>query len=192
MGCQLTGTRPSDRSFSWSALTLWRMHLLRAGVSGAVALVFMTTVASAQPPTLASPDGRKQVRAVRTDGPITVDGILDEAVWAQAPAAADFIQADPSEGQPATEATEVRIAFDEENLYIAAVCRDSQPSAIVVNDIRKDFADREQDTFEVLLDTFADRRNGFVFVTNAKAQGPTRRWRARGAKSIPTGMRCGG
>ena len=149
-------------------LTLCRMHFLRAGVSGALAFVFMAAVASAQPPTLASPDGRKQVTAVRTDGPITIDGVLDEAVWTQAPPAADFIQADPSEGQPASEATEVRIAFDEENLYIAALCRDSQPSGIVVNDIRKDFADREQDTFEVLLDTFADRRNGFVFVTNAE------------------------
>jgi hypothetical protein len=144
------------------------MHSLRAGASGAVAILFVASVAFAQPPTLASPDGRKQVTAVRTDQSITIDGILDEAVWAQALPAADFIQADPSEGQPASEATEVRIAFDDENLYIGAICRDSQPSAIVVNDIRKDFADREQDTFEVLLDTFADRRNGFVFVTNAE------------------------
>ena len=64
--------------------------------------------------------------------------------------------------------TEVRVAFDDDYLYIAALCRDSDPSGIVVNEIRKDFAGREQDTFEVLLDTFADRRNGFVFATNAE------------------------
>ena len=49
----------------------------------------------------------------------------------------------------------------------AALCHDSDPAHIVVNDIRKDFAGAEQDIFEVLLDTFEDRRNGFVFATNA-------------------------
>jgi hypothetical protein len=44
---------------------------------------------------------------------------------------------------------------------------DSHPAGVVVNELRKDFAGRDQDTFEVLLDTFSDRRNGFVFTTNA-------------------------
>jgi hypothetical protein len=139
----------------------------RAVVSS-IALLLIATAAAAQSVAVPSSDHRKQVTAVRADRPITVDGILDEAVWSQAVPAVDFIQAEPIEGQPATEATEVRVAFDDDHLYIAAVCRDSEPSGIVVNDIRKDFADREQDTFEVLLDTFADRRNGFVFVTNAQ------------------------
>lgn len=123
---------------------------------------------NAQTLTVPSPAGRRQMTAVRADGPMTIDGVLDEPVWSQAPPATDFIQSDPAEGQPATEATEVRVAYDEDYLYIAAFCRDSDPAAIVVNDIRKDFAGRDQDTFEVLLDTFADRRNGFVFVTNAE------------------------
>jgi hypothetical protein len=58
------------------------------------------------------------------------------------------------------------VAFDREALYIAVYCRDSDPAALIVNDIRKDFPQGEQDSFEVLLDTFADRRNGFVFITN--------------------------
>lgn len=106
--------------------------------------------------------------AIRADGPMIIDGVLDEPVWSQAAPATGFIQSDPAEGQPATEATEVRVAFDDDYLYIAAFCRDGDPAGIVVNDIRKDFAGRDQDTFEVLLDTFADRRNGFVFVTNAE------------------------
>ncbi len=106
--------------------------------------------------------------AVRTTGTIVIDGVFDEPVWAQAAPAAGFVQAEPAEGQPATEDTEVRVAFDADNLYIAVHCKDTDPSAIVVNDIHKDFTSRDQDLFEVLLDTFADRRNGFVFVTNAE------------------------
>jgi Domain of unknown function (DUF5916)/Carbohydrate family 9 binding domain-like len=137
--------------------------------SPAFLLLFVAAVSgTGQSLTLTSPDGRRQVGAVRADAPVNVDGVLDEPVWTRAVPATDFVQADPSEGQPATEITEVRVAFDDENLYIAAVCRDSAPAGIVVNDIRKDFTGRDQDTFEVLLDTFADRRNGFVFVTNAE------------------------
>src|SRR5436190_1590538 len=95
--------------------------------------------------------------------PITIDGALDEEVWTRAMPATGFIQADPQEGQPASELTEVRVAYDADYLYIGALCRDSNPAGIVVNELRKDFAGRDQDTFEVLLDTFADRRNGFVF-----------------------------
>jgi uncharacterized protein DUF5916/cellulose/xylan binding protein with CBM9 domain len=117
---------------------------------------------------LQSPDGRRLVTAVETRTPITLDGALDEAVWHAAEPAADFVQAEPHEGQPATDPTDVRIAFDGEALYIGVICHDAQPASLIVNDIRKDFTTGEQDSFEVILDTFADRRNGFVFATNAK------------------------
>ena len=117
---------------------------------------------------ISSPDGRKQVTVVRTAVPITLDGVLDEQVWTQAAPATGFIQADPLEGQPASEDTEVRLAYDADYLYIGVVCHDTAPGSIVVNEIRKDFAGGNQDTFEVLLDTFGDHRNGFVFSTNAK------------------------
>jgi RluA family pseudouridine synthase len=132
----------------------------------AMLLMLLARPALAQS-TLLSPDGRKQMEAIQTTSPIVIDGALDEEVWVRAIPATDFIQSDPQEGQPATELTEVRIAYDAEYLYIAALCRDSDPGGIVVNEIRKDFAGRDQDTFEVLLDTFSDRRNGFVFATNA-------------------------
>jgi hypothetical protein len=116
---------------------------------------------------LESPDGRRVVGAAEARAPITLDGALDEEVWRTAVPAGDFVQAEPHEGQPATELTDVRLAFDRQALYIGVVCHDSDASGVIVNDIRKDFVAGEQDTFEVILDTFADRRNGFVFVTNA-------------------------
>ncbi len=122
--------------------------------------------ASGQPLSVSSSDGRRTLSAVRAPAPVVIDGVLDDAVWQTAPAADHFVQSDPREGQPATEATEVYVAFDDEYLYIAARLHDTDPAGIVVNDIRKDFAGAEQDTFEVLLDTFADWRNGFIFATN--------------------------
>jgi hypothetical protein len=113
-----------------------------------------------------SPDGRRIVGAAEARAPITLDGALDEEVWRTAQPAGDFVQAEPNEGQAATELTDVRIAYDHDALYIGVVCHDSMPSALIINDIRKDFAAGEQDSFEVILDTFADRRNGFVFVVN--------------------------
>src|SRR3954466_2748882 len=116
--------------------------------------------------TLQSPDGRRIVTAVESRAPIVLDGALDEEVWRAGQPADGFIQAEPHEGQPATELTEARLALDRGALYIGALCRDTGPSGIIVSDIRKDFVAGEQDTFEVILDTFADRRNGFVFVVN--------------------------
>jgi hypothetical protein len=116
---------------------------------------------------LQSPDGRRRVGAVESRVPITLDGALDEEVWRAAPPADGFIQAEPREGDAATEETEVRVAFDRDALYLGVVCHDATPAGLIVNDIRKDFVAGEQDSFEVILDTFADRRNGFVFVVNA-------------------------
>jgi uncharacterized protein DUF5916/cellulose/xylan binding protein with CBM9 domain len=137
-------------------------------LSGVFALTLLVgPAAAAADLTFQSPDGRRTVTAVEARTPMTLDGALDEEVWRQAVAAAEFVQAEPHEGQPSTELTEVRIAFDRDALYIGVICHDTDPAGVIVNDIRKDFVAGEQDTFEVILDTFADRRNGFVFVTNA-------------------------
>ncbi len=113
-------------------------------------------------------DSRPAIVAVRATSPVHVDGIFDEPFWTLARAVTGFVQSEPREGQPATERTEVRVAYDADNLYIAAYMHDTEPNAVVVNEIRKDFKAEDQDTFELLLDTFTDRRNGYVFMTNAE------------------------
>jgi hypothetical protein len=130
-------------------------------------LLLGPVVAAASDLPLQSPDGRRTVGAVESRAPIVLDGRLDEDAWLAATPASDFVQAEPREGQPATERTDVRILFDRDALYIGVICHDTDPAGIIVNDIRKDFVAGEQDTFEVILDTFADRRNGFVFAINA-------------------------
>ncbi|HEX9887802.1 MAG TPA: DUF5916 domain-containing protein [Longimicrobiales bacterium] len=102
--------------------------------------------------------------ATRLTGEIRLDGRLDEAAWQAPPNATGFTQAEPREGEPASERTEVWVAFDDANLYVAARLHDAEEPT--VNDIRKDFEDTSQDGFQLILDTFRDRRSGYVFKTN--------------------------
>ena len=111
--------------------------------------------------------GRPTVRAtgIADDG-LRLDGNLDEDVYRVVPSFGDFIQGLPQEGSPATERTDVWVLFDRDNLYIAARCWDSAPSERwVANEMRRDLIG-PNDNFSVVLDTFHDRRNGYMLQTN--------------------------
>lgn len=95
-----------------------------------------------------------------------VDGRVDETIWASAEPFSTFIQQEPDEGQPATERTEIRFLLDSETLYVAVVCFDSEPNDIVVSQSRRDADLDETDSIQILLDTFNDGQNAFVFGTN--------------------------
>lgn len=77
-----------------------------------------------------------------------------------------FIQQEPSEGQPSTERTELRFLLDRENLYVAVICFDREPQNILVSQSRRDADLGDTDSFRILLDTFNDGQNAFVFGTN--------------------------
>ena len=148
------------------SLSLLRFVTRRFPFAIACALSLLTAVpreAQAQ-----GPDARRTVRAARATTAIRLDGALDDATWTAAEPASDFVQAEPLSGQPASQRTEVRVLFDAQYLYVGARLFDSDLAHAVVNDIRKDFIEEDQDDFEVLLDTFGDRRNGYVFSTNMK------------------------
>ncbi|MFL5560172.1 MAG: DUF5916 domain-containing protein [Gemmatimonadaceae bacterium] len=78
--------------------------------------------------------------AARRTGPITIDGRLDEAAWANATPVTEFRQAQPNEGAPASLPTEVRILFDDEALYVGARMTDPTGRA----GIRAPLARRDQ------------------------------------------------
>jgi len=109
-------------------------------------------------------EGRATVRATRIAEPIVLDGKLDDSVYNRVTAIADFVQQEPAEGQPVTEKTEVWMFFDDKNIYIGARCWDSQPEREVANEMRRDGqGTNDNESFGVVLDTFYDRRNGFLF-----------------------------
>jgi len=109
-----------------------------------------------------------RLRAARLqDGEeIVLDGLLNEGVWRRAEVATDFVQTEPREGEPATEPTEARVAYDRETLYIGIIAYDSEMHRLIINELRKDFSLFSGDVVQVVLDTFFDRRNGYEFATN--------------------------
>jgi hypothetical protein len=107
-----------------------------------------------------------------------LDGVLSEGFWGKAPALSQFTQQEPREGQPASETTEVMVLFDRENLYVGVRALDSEPDRIVSRILQRDrvmeaggFDQRPtfagDDAVALLFDPFHDRRNAYVFATNA-------------------------
>jgi hypothetical protein len=96
---------------------------------------------------------------------VHVDGKLDDAIWSQARAMTDFWQTAPREGEPATERTDVRLAYDGSAVYIAARLFDSDPSGVRTQLARRDVL-TESDLFEVAIDSYHDHNTAFSFRVN--------------------------
>ena len=109
----------------------------------------------------------RRAAAVRVPEAPSIDGLLDERIWQQATPIDDFVQIEPSEGEPATEKTEVRVLYSSTMLYVGVICYDSEPGKIVTTDSRRDSGLNGQDSFQMIFDTYHDRQNGFIFGTNA-------------------------
>ncbi len=146
---------------------------MRVLISNLVILVGASGVVAAQayePPAVAA------VRLPAEADPPVIDGRPDEEVWSLAAAASGFRQREPVVGAPATDETEVRVLFDDRVLYIAIVARSVEPDAVVGRILRRDRVMRRapgglpefagDDAVAILLDTFHDGRNAFVFATN--------------------------
>ena len=116
------------------------------------------------PPAARIAGERPSIEAVKTTDAIKVDGVLDEASWSSAPIVDRFIQQEPQEGQAASDRTEVRMIYDAGHLYIGV--RAFASLAVSATEMRRD-ADRlfDEDNFQVILDTFHDSRNGYMFLT---------------------------
>ena len=95
-----------------------------------------------------------------------IDGRVDDEIWKKAAAYDAFVQQEPNSGAPATERTEVRILYDTQNVYIGVICFDSDPAGIVASAMKRDADLNQTDSVQVLLDTFNDGQNGFIFGTN--------------------------
>ncbi len=107
---------------------------------------------------------RPVLRAVPVDEAPRIDGTLSDLVWQRAEVIDSFTQQEPNEGEPATDRTEVRVLYDSRNVYIGVHAYSSEP--VVATEMRRD-ADRlfDEDNFQIIVDTFRDSRNGYMFLT---------------------------
>jgi hypothetical protein len=106
------------------------------------------------------------VHAVRISERIAIDGRLDEPAWERAEPATNFIQWEPHPGLPASEPTEVRFLYDQDNLYVGARCWDSSAGSLTVHELKQDFESREEDVLAIFIDSLHDLQSGFSFWTN--------------------------
>ena len=136
------------------------MLAILAGSSG------LSSAQSHQHNTSDSHRERYSIAAVRVDQSPKIDRVLDDEIWKKAALVEAFTQQEPREGEPATERTVVRVLYDGKSLLVGVHAFDAQPSAIVGTEMRRD-SDRllDEDNFELILDTFNDSRNDYMFVT---------------------------
>ena len=112
----------------------------------------------------------RAITAVRTNAPPTIDGRLDDPIWAQITPEKSFRRDVPSDGNPASQETEVRIAYDQTALYVGARLYDDRPGTISRRLNRRDSFSTFNDAFFVLLDSYHDHRTTFVFGVTASGE----------------------
>ena len=112
--------------------------------------------------------GGVTVRAVRVNEPLTIDGVLDEPFYTTVQPMSGFIQMEPENGAPATERTDVWLAFDERNVYVSFRNWDTDIEHLVATEMRRDGSVMFQgnDIVLFMFDTFYDRRNSVAFTVN--------------------------
>lgn len=124
----------------------------------AVLAVAATRPLSAQP----------SLRAQWIAAPITLDGKLDEPVWRTGTSATAFVQRTPQNGSPASQKSEVRIAYDANALYVGVRNFDTAPDSIAQQLGRRDAEDLYADWFYVGFDSYGDKRTAFTFGVNPR------------------------
>jgi len=102
-----------------------------------------------------------------TSDPIIDGNVLNDEVWKSVTPIDKLIQIKPQFGAPASEKTEIRVAYTKSMLYVSVVCYDSNPKNIVISDARRDADLNNDDSFLFIIDTYNDQQNGFLFGTNA-------------------------
>ena len=97
---------------------------------------------------------------------IKIDGVMDEAAWTEANVADHFKQSFPFDSSYAKAPTEVRVTYDNQNLYIFATMYNLGPRKYITPSLRRDFRGSANDAFSVQLDTYQDKTNAFHFGIN--------------------------
>ena len=108
-----------------------------------------------------------QIRIQRASAAIRIDGIVEEEAWKEADVASDFFMVLPMDTSKAQVRTDVMMTYDEQNLYLVAICYHFLPGPYFVESLRRDFVFGKNDNFLLFMDPFEDQTNGFSFGANA-------------------------
>lgn len=99
---------------------------------------------------------------------IVLDGRLEESIWETADVAENFSMILPQDDRKATQFSEVRMAYDDKNIYLAVIFfNNTIKGDYVVESYKRDFSFGKNDNFLVAIDPFNNMTTGFAFGLNA-------------------------
>lgn len=107
-----------------------------------------------------------RISAKRTTDLITIDGKLDEADWVNVESISGFTQNFPDDTKLASAQTEVKMLYNDQFLYISAICENPSEGEYIISSLKRDFPFDQNDAFVVYIDPFDDKTNGFSFTVN--------------------------
>ncbi|HZD79923.1 MAG TPA: DUF5916 domain-containing protein, partial [Actinomycetota bacterium] len=169
----MTPARPNDSlpkstgaAGARSALRLLSFPLLLAASAFSVVPWAAAQTIAADAAAQGGAPARPGLRAGRIEGPIHLDGRLDEPAWTEADSIPHLTEIEPTEGGRPSARTVVRVLADEHQLIFGIVAYDPDPSGIVAHSVRRDASLRGEDNMTVVLDPFLDGRSGVVFRLN--------------------------
>ena len=108
----------------------------------------------------------QNAKALYTDKPIEIDGLIEDT-WNKAPESSPFWEYFPTDTLVAKEQTQVKILFDDVNLYVL-INAEAEDKNFISSSLRRDFSSRNNDSVTLVLDTFNDGTTAFLFGTNAE------------------------
>jgi hypothetical protein len=108
-----------------------------------------------------------QLHIRRATSPVKIDGMMDEPAWQAADVATDFHMILPMDTSYANVRTDVRMAYDDQHIYLLVVNYNGAPGPYMVESLRRDFAFLKNDNFLLFMDPFDDQTNGYSFGANA-------------------------
>ncbi|MEE9119610.1 MAG: DUF5916 domain-containing protein [Calditrichia bacterium] len=108
----------------------------------------------------------KKISTTRAIAEIKIDGVLEDKEWTMTDSARKFIQLEPDKGKNASENTVVYVTYDDHFFYVAFNCYSSRAETIVSSIQIRDNLDKSDDAVFIVLDTYLDKRSGYVFIVN--------------------------
>jgi len=103
----------------------------------------------------------------KTNLPVKIDGIANEEAWLKTDVADDFFMVLPMDTAKAIEHSEIRMTYDDKNIYLVATFYNSTSGPYFVESLRRDFSFGKNDNFLLFIDPFNNQTTGFSFGTNA-------------------------
>ena len=132
-------------------------------------LTILLIILALSAPFLRGQESRPAIQVLQVDENIRIDGSLAEEIWYQADSIYEFRAVEPVVNATPSHKTVTRILADSKNIYVGVICYDDQPDGIVSFSKARDRELKDEDNIKIVLDTYFDGRNGFIFSINPYA-----------------------